>query len=160
MSEDLVWDKAKGELRILGQRHTALDAQALCNHLDSLVGVQVSEVIMKSLEFRLGKEDAARIRQERPRATISEVVDFLRETDQLSGVGITEVAFSGNQGPVVVEISNPSVKGTVGAARAFLFSWWCGALTTLLDTDLDLKGVDYDEERDVMKCRIVPRTAK
>src|SRR3989304_5928633 len=56
--KEIVWDKAKGELRILGKRHTALDAQALCDHLDSLVGPTVAEVIMDNHERRLGKEEA------------------------------------------------------------------------------------------------------
>ncbi len=58
-AEGPVWDREKGELRILGRRQTAFDAQALCEYLDSLVGVQVGEVIMSNLESRSGKQDGS-----------------------------------------------------------------------------------------------------
>ncbi|WP_455285996.1 hypothetical protein [[Eubacterium] cellulosolvens] len=41
MSEDAVWKKAEGELRILGQRHAAVDTQGLCDNLDLVVGLCV-----------------------------------------------------------------------------------------------------------------------
>jgi len=159
LSEELSWDKEKGELRILGSRQTAITAQKLCDYLDSLVGLQVAEVIMNNLEFRLGKEEAAAFRQRQ--TSLSDVIDLLTKYDSLTGVGVTKVSLPENeQEPITLEISNPSVKGTSGAARAFLFSWWCGALTTLLGRDLEARDVTYSEERDVMKCRIVPRSAK
>ncbi len=158
MSEDAVWDTEKGELRIRGQRYTAIDAQTLCNHLDSLVGVQVAEVIMHNLEFRLGKSDAARLRVENPKATVRELVEHLIKSDRLSGAGITKVTLPENpENPILVEVSNPSVKGTTGAAKAFLFSWWAGALTALHDKEFDLKHVAYDEEKNELKCQIAVR---
>ncbi len=158
MSEDAVWDTAKGELRILGQRHTAIDAQTLCDHLDSLVGVQVAEVIMHNLEFHLGKSDAARLRAGRPQATITELVENLVKSDRLSGTGITKVTLPENpENPILIEVSNPSVKRTTGAAKSFLFSWWAGTLTALIDREFDVKYVAYDEEKNLLKCQIVRR---
>ncbi len=55
MGEDIVLDRAKGELRIHGKRHTAIDAQALCDHLDSLVGPTVAEVIINNHPVPIGK---------------------------------------------------------------------------------------------------------
>lgn len=79
----LDWDKAKGELRILGHRHLAIDADALCERLDSLCGPQIAEVIINNHEYRLGKEDAAKVRHERPQATIGEMVDLLAEAERI-----------------------------------------------------------------------------
>jgi hypothetical protein len=150
----------KGELRILGMRLTAIDAQSLCNHLDSLVGVKVGEVIMHNLEFRLGKLDAARLRAEKPGAILNDLVEHLRKTDQLTGVGMTTVKLPDNPGgEVEVEVANPSVKGAMGAAKSFIFSYWAGALTALLDKEFDMKDVEYDNEKDQMKCLITPRDA-
>ena len=150
----------KGELRILGIRLTAIDAQSLCNHLDSLVGVKVGEVIMHNLEFRLGKLDAAKLKAEKPGASLGDLVEHLRRMDQLTGVGMTSVSIPDNPGDhVEVEVSNPSVKGTKGAAKSFIFSYWAGALTALLDKEFDVKNVVYDNERDLMKCLITTRDA-
>ncbi len=158
MSEDAVWDTDKGELRILGKRHTAIDAQTLCSHLDSLVGVQVAEVIMHNLEFRLGKLDATRLRTEKTQASIPELVEHLTKSDRLSGVGITKVTLSKTpQYPIQIEVTNPSVKAATGAAKAFLFGWWAGALTALFDKEFDVKSVVYDETRDLLKGQIAPR---
>jgi len=158
LSEEAFWNKENGEIQILGQRHTAIDAQSLCNFLDSIVGTQVGEVIMHSLEFRLGKSDAARLKDERPNATLDECVEQLAKSDRLSGIGITRVTLAGNsQDSIRVEITNPSVKGSAGAAKSFIFSWWAGALSSLLGTNLDVNGVVYSEEKNVIGCRIVPR---
>jgi hypothetical protein len=156
MADELVWDRDKGELRILGMRQTAITAQALSDHLDSLVGVKVAEVIINSLEFRSGKDEAELFRKERPQATVDELINLLITYDSLTGVGITKVTFSENhEEPVVVRIWNPSVKGTVGASKAFLFSWWCGVLTTLLNRKFKIEDVTYDNEKDVSECRMV-----
>src|SRR5208337_667484 len=121
MSGDVVSEK--GELRILGIRLIAIDAQTLCNHLDSLVGVKVGEVIMHNLEFRLGKLDAARLKAEKPGATLNDLIEHLRMTDRLTGVGMTTVSLPENfSEPVEVEVANPSVKGTEGAAKSLIFS--------------------------------------
>ena len=158
MSEKAVWDKEKGEIRILGHRHTALDAQALCDRLTTLVGTKVAEVVMNNLEFELGKEDAARTRQAGPEATVRQVLDFLIESDRLSGVGIPSVNLpETSQGPIFVVILNPSVVGTVGAAKCLLFSWWAGALSILFGRELEIKEVAYDQQKNAMKCRIDSR---
>jgi hypothetical protein len=148
----------KGELRILGIRLTAIDAQSICNHLDSLVGAKVGEVIMHNLEFRLGKLDAARLKAEKSGAKLNDLIEHLRMADQLTGVGMTTVRLSNNPDePIGVEVANPSVKGAEGAAKAFIFSYWAGAMTALLDKEFDLKNVVYDNERDLMRCLIAPR---
>lgn len=150
----------KGELRILGMRLTAIDAQSMCNHLDSLVGVKVGEVIMHNLEFRLGKLDAARLKAEKPGATLNDLIEHLRMTDRLTGVGMTTVRLPENPGgPVEVEVANPSVKATEGAAKSFIFSYWAGALSALLGKEFDMKNVIYDIEKDLMKCLITPGNA-
>jgi len=148
----------KGELRILGIRLTAIDAQSMCNHLDSLVGVKVGEVIMHNLEFRLGKLDAARLKAEKSGAALNDLIERLRRADQLTGVGMTTVRLPNNPDePIGVEVANPSVKGAEGAAKAFIFSYWAGAMTALLDKEFDMKNVVYDNEKDLMKCLITPR---
>jgi hypothetical protein len=158
LSGDAVWDTEKGELRILGKRHTAIDAQTLCSHLDSLVGVQVAEVIMHNLEFRLGKLDAAKLKTERPQASLPELVEHLAKSDRLSGVGMTKVTLSKSpQNPMQIEVTNPSVKAASGAAKAFIFGWWAGALTALFDKEFDVTNVVYDEPRGLLKCQIAPR---
>ncbi len=158
MSDESTWDTEKGELRILGQRHTAIDAQNLCDFLDSLVGIQVAEVIMHNLEFRLGKLSAAKLRSESPQNTLNQLVEILIRTDRLSGAGITKVLMTGNpDDPIQVEVANPSVKGTTGAAKSFIFSWWAGALTSLVDKEFDVKNVAYDQEKNMLKGQIVPR---
>jgi len=146
----------KGELRILGMRLTAIDAQTLCNHLDSLVGVKVGEVIMHNLEFRLGKLDATRLKAEKPGATLDDLIEHLRKTDQLTGVGLTTVRIPDPSGPVEVEVANPSVKGTEGAAKSFIFSYWAGALTALLGKEFDMRNASYDMEKDLIRCIIIP----
>ena len=161
--KEIVWDKAKGELRILGKRHTALDAQALCDHLDSLVGPTVAEVIMDNHERRLGKEDAARFRREKPQATVRDIIDTIIETDILSGTGVTEVTIpegAMHEDTIFVKIHNPCVKVASGAAKAFLFSYWCGVLSSLLDNEFEAKDVSYSEAENLLTARIVRRVGK
>ena len=158
MSDDVVWDKAKGELRILGQRHAAVDIQGLCEHLDLIVGPMVAEVVMNQHEFRQGKEDAASIRQEKPEAAIQELLDSFANAEALSGVGVVKVTIpEASLGPIDVEILNPCVKRTTGAAKSFLFSYWCGLFTQLLGKEFKIDQVAYDENKNLMKCRIIPR---
>jgi hypothetical protein len=40
LGEGVMWDRASSELRILGQRHAAVDIQGLCEHLDRASGPQ------------------------------------------------------------------------------------------------------------------------
>jgi hypothetical protein len=158
LSEDVVWDKAKGELRILGQRHAAVDIQGLCEHLDIIVGPMVAEVVMNQHEFRQGKDDAANIRQEKPKAAIQELLDSFANAEALSGIGVVKVTIpEASPGPIDVEISNPCVKRTTGAAKSFLFSYWCGLFTQLLGKEFKINEVAYDENKNLMKCRIIPR---
>lgn len=146
------------ESRIFGARLTAIDVQSLCDRLDNLVGTKVAEVIMHNLEFRDGKLDAARVRAEESKATLEEVVERLVRIVRLSGVGVSRVTLpESGKGPIAIEIENPSVKGTGGAAKAFAFSWWAGAFTSLLDKEMDVENFVYYPDRDVMRCQIVPR---
>jgi hypothetical protein len=157
-AEGPVWDREKGELWIVGRRNTAIDAQALCDYLDSLVGSQVAEVIINNLESRTGKQDGDWIRREKPKLATNELIKFGEEWDRMSGVGATQVTLPEDEtSPIVLEISNPSVKGTHGAAKAFLFSWWAGMLTSLLGKNFEYKNALYDQEKNIMKCIIVPR---
>jgi len=158
LSEDVVWDRAKGELRILGQRHIAIDIQEFCEHLDLIVGPMVAEVVMNQHEFRQGKEDAASTRQRKPEAAIQELLDSFANAEALSGVGVVKVTIpEASLGPIDVEISNPCVKRTTGAAKSFLFSYWCGIFTQLLGKEFKIDRVAYDENKNLMKCRIIPR---
>jgi len=158
LSEDVAWEKAKGEIRILGQRHAAVDIPGLCEHLDLIVGAKVAEVVMNQHEFRQGKDDAASIRQEKPEAAIQEILDSFASADTFSGVGVVKVTIpEASPGPIDVEISNPCVKRTTGATKPFLFSYWCGLFTQLLGKEFRIDYVTYDENKNLMKCRIIPR---
>jgi hypothetical protein len=151
LSEDAVCYTEKGELRILGNRHIAIDAQALCTYLDSLVGVKVGEVIMHNVEFSLGKMDASRLRAERPQSSLTELVEHLTTSERLSGSGITKVLLTENpQNRILIEVANPGVKGTAGAAKEFLVAWWAGAFSALYDKEFDVRHVTYDEEGDLL----------
>lgn len=158
LSDELIWDKENGEIRILGRRQMAINPQDLCSYLDSLVGVPVSEVIINNLEFRGGKQETESFRKERPTLSVSDIIGLLIKYDSLTGVGITKLHLPEEQDrPIVLEISNPCVKGTVGAAKSFLLSWWCGALSTLLGKDFETRNVFYNEKSDSIRCEIVPR---
>jgi len=158
LGDDSVWDKAKGELRILGQRHIAIDAQGLCEHLDLILGSRVAEVVLNQHMMRQGREDAAAARKERPHVAIEELVDELSAGDVLSGVGLVKASVPGaSPGRIDVEISNPGVKLTTGAARSFLFSYWCGVFGELLGKEFKIDDVAYDESKNLMKCRIISR---
>ena len=154
-------DRTKAEFRLFGRRHAAVDAQSLCNHLDSLVGPVVGEVIMNNLETRLGKEDGARLREANPKASVGELIKMLEETDLITGMGITKTVVTEDLiAPIRIEIWNAVAKGEKGAAKSFLFSWWCGVLTSILGKALEVKAVQYDEKANMMKCEIVPRRSE
>ena len=158
MSDDVVWDKAKGELRILGQRHAVVDIQGLCEHLDLIVGPMVAEVVMNQHMFRQGKEDAASIRREKPDASIEQLVDLFANAETLSGIGVVKVNPPKTApGPVDLEISNPCLKRTTGAAKSFLFSYWCGIFSELFGKEFKIDQITYDEKENSMKCRIIPK---
>jgi hypothetical protein len=155
------WDREKGELRILGHRNAAVDARALCEYLDSLVGTQVGEVIMKNLEIRLGKEDGVWLRKENPQLSPNELINIITEWDRMAGVGATQATLVGNPpSSMLLEVANPIVKATQGAARAFLFGWWAGLLSPILGKDFEYTNVVYDPAKDSMKCQLVPRGTK
>jgi len=157
----MVLDKTKAEFRLFGQRQALVDVKSLCDHLDSLVGPVVGEVIMNNLESRLGREDATRLREASPKATVEELVAKLEETDLYTGMGITKVTLPKDPGAQIkLEIWNPIVKGNSGAAKSFLFSWWCGALTSVLGRELDIKTVDYDEKAKMLRCELGARAVQ
>jgi hypothetical protein len=159
MKECTVWDEKRGEIRILGHRHVAIDVEALCEHLDQLVGAMVAEVMMNQHEFHLGKENATRLRMANPQAAITEIVDMVAEADRLSGVGVTKVTMPQDAlGPIEVEVSNPCVRKTTGTAKSILFSYWSGILSSLLSRKIVVGNVVYDADRNILKCTLVAKT--
>lgn len=155
--EDIVWDRAKGELRIVGKRHVALDAEALCRHLDGLVGSSVAEVIIRNHEFHLGKEDAEKHRRDNPKATIEDIIEMVKETDLLSGVGVTKYTLNPDHS-VTIEIANPCVKETTGAAKSLLFAYWSGIFSHLFGKNYEANDVYFNESKNVLSARLVPRS--
>jgi hypothetical protein len=155
LTDQVALEKIKDEFRLFGRRQALVDVQSLCDHLDSLVGPVVGEVIMNNLESRLGKEDTTRLREMNPRATVDELVKKLVEADLVTGMGVTKVDVPKDPtAQIKVEIRNPIVRGNSGAAKSFLFSYWCGALSLILEREIDVKTVDYDEKADVMRCEL------
>jgi hypothetical protein len=158
LTDESALDKTKAEFRLFGRRQALLDVPSLCDHLDSLVGPVVAEVIMNNLESRLGREDATRLREANPKATVDELITKLEEADLLSGMGITKANVPKDPtAQIKLEIRNPIVTGNSGAAKSFLFSYWCGALTSILGRELDIKTVDYDEKANLLRCEIGAR---
>ena len=161
MSNSIEFDEKRGEVRLLGSRQMVIDMDALCSHLDTLVGNQVSEVIVKNLELQEGKEEADRFLSSHPDAKVEEFIELMKRYDALSGVGITTVKLSENQdGPIFIEIANPYIKRTKGSSKSLLFSWWCGVLSGILHRELDLESITYDASSDVLRCTIIPRILK
>lgn len=156
MAEEVVVDKAKGELRILGQRNMALNVEALCKHLDALVGQSVAEVIIRNHEFRLGKEDAERRRKEKASASTEEIIEYFKQNDAVSGAGVTKCTVHPDKS-ALVEISNPCVKETTGAAKSLLFGYWCGVLSQLFGKDYDTAQVHFNEPKHTLSALLVPR---
>lgn len=154
MSEELISDAKKGELRILGQRHIAMDAEALCRHLDACVGLQIAEVIINNHEFRLGIEDVQTIRRQNPQVTDQQIVDILIRSEELSGTGVTRVTLPHGADAVELEIANPAIKGTGGAAKALILSYWCGAISSLLKRDHEIANLEYDSENNVLRGQL------
>ena len=155
-AEEPTWNREKGELTILGRRHTAFDVQPFCNYMDELVGAKVAEVMMKNLQSRLGKEDGAWLKKDHPNANLSELINLASEWDRLAGYGATEASLI-EIDSVSLTVSNPAIKGTKGAAKAFLFAWWAGMISSLIGKDYDYSNVTYDETANTMKCKIAPR---
>ena len=104
------------------------------------------------------QEKSFAVRQRKPEAAIQELVDSFANAEALSGVGVVKVTIpEASLGPIDVEISNPCVKRTTGAAKSFLFSYWCGLFTQLLGKEFKIDQVGYDENKNLMKRRIIPR---
>lgn len=161
MSSIKVADEANSEIRIFNRRHVAMDAEALCRHLETLTGVRVAEVIIGNHESQLGKEDAEEIRKQKPQATVQELLAVIAEGGILSGFGVTKAKLTeGASGDIHLEVSNPAVKSTAGAGKALMFSYWCGALSYFLGKEFEAIDVTYDEQQNMLKCRIVPQTVK
>jgi len=154
---ELAFDRQKGELRILGQRHIAIDAEALCRHLDNCVGKKVAEVIVHNHETQKGKEQVEEIRRQYPQATIPQILDLLIQEDCISGMGITRINLATDSGPTTVEIENPAVAETEGSAKALAFSYWAGSLSALYGREFELNDVVYDQERNQLRGRLLPR---
>ena len=151
-------DADRGEIRVFGKRHVAIDAQSLCEFLDSLVGTQVGEVIMHSLEYHLGRTEAERFKEENPQATLNDLIERFVEADRLSGVGLTKVSMSSNpQHLALIEVANPGTKGSTGATKSFVFSWWAGVLSSQLGKELDVNEVWYEKEGNIARGRLVER---
>jgi hypothetical protein len=161
LNNNIEFDEKRGEVRLLGLRQMVMNMDALCSHLDTLVGNQVAEVIIRNLELQEGKEEAEKFLQNHPDAKVEEFIDLMERYDALSGVGITSVRLSENQDALAsIEISNPYIKRTSGSSKSLLFSWWCGALSAILHRELDLNSITYDADSDVLRCTITPRVIK
>lgn len=150
--------QGESEIRICGERYVAIDAQSLCNFLDSLVGIKVAEVIMHSLEYQLGKAEAKRFKEKNPQATLNDLIDHFVEVDRLSGMGITKATRCAKPGDILeVEVANPAVRGSTGASKSFIFSWWAGALSFHAGKEFDVNGITYNEQTKIISCKLVER---
>ena len=157
MTSEITRDSDKGEISILGRRHAIVDLQALLRHLETLVGSQVAEVIIRSLETRLGRDDATRIRKENPNKTIQEIIESLTESDRVCGFGLTQVTLpQDDAGKAQLEVKNPYLKDNV-PAKLLHFAWWAGVLSGLLDKEFEIGDVNFDESSNSMRGQFVPR---
>jgi len=142
----------------MGSRRAAIDVVAFCDELDQLIGPIVAEVMISQCRFRMGKQDAARLCNEKSQATVREIVDLLVESERFSGIGSTRVTVPENpEQPVEIEVSTPCVTKTSGAAKFFIFGYWSGALSVLMKREMKTANVIYDEQADMVRCQIVPR---
>ena len=155
-AEGPTWNRDKGELTILGRRHSAFDIQPFCNYMDQLVGEKVAEVMMKNLQLRLGKEDGAWLKKEHPKANLIELINLASEWDRLAGYGSTKASVN-DYNSISLTVSNPAIKGTKGAAKAFLFAWWAGVIGSFIEKDCDYSNVAYDQTANTMECEVGPR---
>jgi hypothetical protein len=154
----LVYDEAKGELRVEGQRYAAVQVKAMCEHLDTLVGTTLAETIMNSHQRRQGVENAERIRELDPNAKIEEMLRVLAEDDRIAGFGIPKVTITESaEQPAKFEIYNPVVTATEGAGKVFIVSYWAGALSVLLGKEVDPTNMAYDPAKNTMSCSFLKR---
>lgn len=153
---DLSLDREKGEVKILNERLAVIDITAFCERMNALVGMKVAEVQIKSLEHRLGEEDASAIMKEKSDATVEQLIDFLSEIDLISGIGVTKVSRDSDK-RIHVETHNPIVAGVEGAAASFISGWWCGAMDSVFNRRFDVRETKYDRQNDVLKFDLVER---
>lgn len=154
----LACDREKGELRIHGKRYAVTDVKEFCRRLDLLVGPVIGAVQMRSLEGLIGQQDLETIKKETPNATLKEIVNSLVEMDAASGLGVTSLSAADNYcDPILIETSNPLVAAKGGAASAFQPSWWCGAMSSLLDRPLEVVNIVFDNEKNVLKFQLITR---
>jgi hypothetical protein len=153
VADTVSWNPENGELVISGRRHMAIDIQALCRHVDLLVGPRVAAVIFNQHWFRLGREDAARIKVKKSTSDYSEIVDELVQHDRLLGSGVTKLTMPPNpNSPIELEISNPCLESSEGAGKAILTSYWCGVFTFLLGREVIASKLTFDHK--VARCRL------
>ena len=156
MAERVLWNHDGGEIVISGRRHMAIDIQALCRHIDQLVGPRVSAVIFNQHWFRLGREDATRVKLGKPTANYSEIVDDLVQHDRLLGLGVTRLMIPETpNSPIELEITNPCLESTEGAGKAILTSYWCGVFTFLLGKEVVAGELTFVNK--VARCRLEPK---
>ena len=153
MPDTVSWNPDNGELIVSGRRHMAIDIQALCRHVDLLVGPRVAAVIFNQHWFRLGREDATRVKVQKPTSDYNEIVDELVQHDRLLGLGITKLTMPPNPtSPIELEISNPCLESSDGAGKAILTSYWCGVFTFLLGREVVASKLTFDHK--VARCRL------
>jgi hypothetical protein len=115
-------------------------------------------VIMNNHGVRLGKEEVEYIRAQNPQATVQQILDILLESDRISGFGITRVTLPvNNSDPVKVEVENPAITGTEGAAKTLTFSYWAGALSSLLGREFEVDDPTYDQDSSQLKGTLIAR---
>ena len=156
---DIDLDRSKGELRIYRTRHVAINVDALCKQLDTLVGARVAETIMNNVEYHMGADEVQEIRRTKPQAGKREMIDLLIESDLMSGVGLVEVQLpeASSEGPIYLNVKNPAMKATSGSGKAIIVSYWLGALAALLGQEFDAVDLSYDEKENELKCHLNPR---
>jgi hypothetical protein len=155
----MLWIREKGELQIFRKRHIAMDAEALCQSLDSMCGYQVAEVLLHNHIRKLGREDAGRMREGMPDAAMDTILAKLFESDRLSGRGIAKFTLPHDQQAAInIDMWNPCVKKTEGSGKSLLFSWWCGALGQLLGRDLEIADVSFDPKTNTARAILRNRT--
>jgi hypothetical protein len=153
VADTVSWNHESGELVISGRRHMAIDIQALCRHVDLLVGPRVAAVIFNQHWFRLGREDAARTKLKKSTSGYSEIVDELVQHDRLLGLGVTKVRMPATpNAPIELEISNPCLESSDGAGKAILTSYWCGVFTFLLGREVVASKLTFGHK--VARCNL------
>jgi len=153
-----MYDETKGELRIEGQRYAAIQVEAMCKHLDTLVGTRLAETIMNNHQHRQGVENGKRILDLDPNAKTEQMLRVLAEDDRIAGFGIAEVTITESaEQPAKLKIYNPVVTATKGAGKVFMVSYWSGALSVLLNKEVDHTNMTYDPAKNTLSCSFLKR---